>query len=240
MIDRSAVVQPFASAHSRAQWAVGLLALGIVLDLTAIGSDLLQIRLIAGIIAGQDIVDQEVAANDSRQQLIGIAQILVYILSAIAFLIWIHRAHRNLPALGARGLRFTPGWTVGWFFVPIMNLFRPYQVAKEIWRASDPETASSDGLAWQSFGVPALIGWWWGFWLLQNFAGQVVFRLTSGAETAEAFLTASWATLVSDGLSSIAAVLVILVIRGIDIRQTFKSQRLDYPHLDFGSLGTGS
>jgi hypothetical protein len=240
MIDRSAAVQPFEPAHSRARWAIGLLALGIVLDLIAIWSDLLQLRLIAAIMAGQDVVDQELAANVSRQQLIGTAQFLVLVISAIAFLIWIHRAHRNLRALGARGLRFTPGWAVGWFFVPLLNLFRPYQVVKEIWRASDPETPSSNGLAWQSLGVPALLGWWWGAWLLQTFAWQVVISLTSQAKAVEAVLAVSWATLLWDGASSIAAVLLILVIREIDMRQTMKYQRLDYPHLNYGSVGTGS
>ena len=31
---------------------------------------------------------------------------------------------------------FTPGWSVGWFFVPIMNPWKPFQAMREIWQAS--------------------------------------------------------------------------------------------------------
>ena len=52
---------------------------------------------------------------------------LAVLAAAIAFLMWIFRASQNLPRLGAVGQRFSPRWAVGWWFVPIMLLFRPYQ-----------------------------------------------------------------------------------------------------------------
>ena len=59
----------------------------------------------------------------------------------------------------ARGLRYTPGWAVGWLFVPFANLVVPYFVFTEIWRNSIPATAdASDGSAKRS--SPLLIGWW--------------------------------------------------------------------------------
>ena len=42
---------------------------------------------------------------------------------------------------GAGGLRYTPGWAVGWLFVPFANLVVPYFVFTEIWRNSIPATA---------------------------------------------------------------------------------------------------
>ena len=43
-------------------------------------------------------------------------------------------------------MTFTPGWIAGWFFVPIMNLFRPYEAVKELYgerhltRESEPHS----------------------------------------------------------------------------------------------------
>ena len=40
-------------------------------------------------------------------------------------------------ALGANNLKYTPKWAVGCFFVPFLNLVMPYQVVREIWKASN-------------------------------------------------------------------------------------------------------
>ena len=31
------------------------------------------------------------------------------------------------------------GWAIGPWFVPILNLFRPWQIAVETWEGSDPD-----------------------------------------------------------------------------------------------------
>src|SRR5262249_39937269 len=64
---------------------------------------------------------EEFTAADRVQAVIGLLQMFVFVITAIAFLIWFHRAHRNAAHLGAKGLTFTPAWAVGWFFIPIMN-----------------------------------------------------------------------------------------------------------------------
>lgn len=75
-------------------------------------------------------------------------------------LTWIHRANHNARALGASGLAFTPGWAVGWYFVPIAFLWKPFQAMREIWRAS-----SAPG-EWRRRPGSPLLGWWWALWIL--------------------------------------------------------------------------
>ncbi len=43
-----------------------------------------------------------------------------------------------VPALGTQGLSFTAGWSVGAFFIPLLNLLLPVMVVGEVWRASAP------------------------------------------------------------------------------------------------------
>lgn len=47
----------------------------------------------------------------------------------ITFLMWFHRAVRWGHALGAP-ISDTPGFAVGSFFIPILNLFTPYNIAR--------------------------------------------------------------------------------------------------------------
>jgi hypothetical protein len=87
----------------------------------------------------------------------------VSVAMSIFLYLWIFQVRRNLLALGVPGLRFSPGWSIGWFFVPVMNLFRPWQVMKETVRASQVLPGSSDPLAWKTAPYPPLVHYWW--WL---------------------------------------------------------------------------
>ena len=211
---------PFVSGHRRAMWTISLLSLGILADLGGVGSTLLQVDLLERA-AAVGIDESEATANDSRQMAIGLIQSVVYIAGSIAFLMWIHRAYRNLPSLGAKSLNHSPGWAVGYFFIPIANLFKPYQISREIWIGSYPRRML-DELFLQPGRGPrtALIGWWWAFWLIMNFAGQIDMRLAMYGESIDALLASSWATIVSDLISVPAALLAIAVVWRIDTNQT--------------------
>ncbi|QYO65100.1 DUF4328 domain-containing protein [Leptolyngbya sp. 7M] len=50
----------------------------------------------------------------------------VGIATIVLFLVWLYRAHKNLFSLKPTHLDFSPGWAVGWWFIPFLNLVRPY------------------------------------------------------------------------------------------------------------------
>ncbi len=67
--------------------------------------------------------------------IIGIAAFLeipLRLATIVLFLIWIYRAFGNLSVLKARNLEFSPGWAVGWWFIPFANLVKPFQVVGEL------------------------------------------------------------------------------------------------------------
>lgn len=187
----------FESGHLRAQLATILLAVGIVADLIAIVSTFSLIGLLSRTLAGLEITEVEITAIASLLRCIGNVQFVVYLTTVVLFLRWIHRAHRNLPALGARNLRFSSGWAVGYWFIPIISLFRPYQVIKEISKASDPSIDSADASSWQNAAPSPVIGWWWAFWLISNFVGQASFRFSAQAKTLTDFFAMSWLSILS-------------------------------------------
>ena len=107
------------------------------------------------------------------QQFAVLAQLGSFFITSTFFLLWAYRSYRNLSALSDRDLRFSPGWAVSWYFVPIMNLFRPFQVMKEIWKGSDPDADPSRPEEGKGrTGSPLLQGWW-GLWLLNNLLAGV-------------------------------------------------------------------
>ena len=145
----------------------------------------------------------------------------VYIATIVLFCVFVHRANHNARALGAEGMEFTPGWTVGWFFVPFANLVKPYQAVREIYLASDPAAGAGD---WQNRPAPGLLSTWWGFWLLCNFLGGIALRIALSDDPSVLALS-PWFDVV-DGLVDVPlALLALSVVKAIHRRQAEKAER---------------
>jgi hypothetical protein len=102
---------------------------------------------------------------------IGIAQLIVFIACALVTLRWLYLANANARALGADDLMGSPGLAVGWFFIPLANLFMPYMTVRDTWKAS------ANPRDWQGASAPGAIVLWWILWLVGNVAGTISFRL---------------------------------------------------------------
>ena len=100
--------------------------------------------------------------SQTGEMTFGVTWVLIFGACAFAALRWIYLANANAHALGAEGMQFTPGWAVGWYFVPIASLWKPYQAMKEIWQAS------AAGTDWRGVRVPRLLPWWWACWLIST------------------------------------------------------------------------
>lgn len=137
----------------------------------------------------------------------------------ILFCMTVNRFNKNARALGSKGMEYSPGWTVGWFFIPIANLFKPYQAIRETYQASDPRTGDYD---WRQSQIQAPLGWWWTAWIVSNIVDNIETRLAWRQITVpvEVSLGVSALSLV---LTIAAGVLAICVVRAILARQEEKA-----------------
>jgi len=174
----------YRSITGLSKWLKTLLALGVVMAVVAILSSLLQAGLLSQGPAG--FTEAEAEANDSREAIVGLLQTGLYLITMIVFGVWIVRANKNVRALGATDLRITPGWALGYFFVPVICLWRPYQAMKDLWRASkDPEN-------WNSVECGSILPVWWTLWIVANFLGQISIRVMLSAQTVQDMETATY------------------------------------------------
>ena len=212
----------FESNSLRAKWTVVLLSVAVIVGVIAVASDLAELSILSRALQGESISMGEANASDGRQQLIGGLQLTLIILTAIIFLLWTHRANKNLSALGAKDLKFTPGWAVGNWFIPILNFFRPAQVMVEIWKASDPRDES--GLEWKTANSPPIVNWWWIAYIGSSILGTWTGRIDFSTATLQQIMTTSWLGALSDLASVVAGILAILMVRDIDRRQEEKAK----------------
>jgi Domain of unknown function (DUF4328) len=204
----------FVSAHTRAVFAMALLGIMVVLSFGNIFSNWLQYDLLSQVKHGKQFSPEALQANDTRHAIIVLVELFGFVLTAIAFLMWTHRAYRNLPALGARNLETSPGWAVGWYFVPIANLVKPYSATVEIVRHSDPDGIGVNARA----SSTAIVGFWWAAYLISGviawFAGMT---LASGIQ----------ARSIDGMMSGVAiAMLAILLISRVDNDQPKRIERI--------------
>lgn len=155
------VVDPADPPRDLSGWAwgvfvsLGLMALLGVLRLAS------ALSLRSTVTGGGDVV----AKYDAYSRWTGIQSVLLLIAAGV-FIAWFFQAYKNLRRLGVQNMRFGNGWAIGSWFVPILSLFRPKQIANDIWRGSERGTEVNTG--WKSVPVPALVHWWWGLFLAQG------------------------------------------------------------------------
>lgn len=89
---------------------------------------------------------------------------VVFFCSAVGVCLWVYRAHSNLRLVRTPGAETAPGWAVAWYFIPIANVFMPYQAMKELWQGSVSR------LIQRSETAPGIIWLWWLTWLGGNLA----------------------------------------------------------------------
>lgn len=188
-----------------------LLVVSLLWSLVTIWSSFLQLDLLSRASHGQTISPAAADSNDTRERVFALIQLGLFVFTAVVFGRWIYVVARNIRSLGADRLQFTPGWAVGYYFVPIANLWKPYQAMKEIWKASHAPTQ------WQLEKGSFILVLWWTFWVISCLVGQMVFRTTTSAKTVYDYIDATTFSIASDiidiPLCLIAFVLVLRLSR---------------------------
>jgi hypothetical protein len=232
----------FISGKTLALWTTILLAANVIFDLITLGVESLQLIMIsahpetaAAALSSDDTDISEMPMGGLQLAILmlggaaAIFNILLIITTAIVFLIWEHRANSNLRPLGVPRPEFSSRWAVGSWFVPILNLFVPFQIVRYIWRKSDPDAMNVDEAfgAWDYSGADEFtLKAWWGFWIATNVAGRFSSQISRRADELSDHTLSSWVAILASAFSAITALLAISVVRGINARQEERHKRL--------------
>jgi hypothetical protein len=210
----------FRSGDRIARVIVALLGLSCLLALVMVAFRLDEQGLLARIANLEFVSEEEVTRSDGRVAAVAVVQLLTLVVTGIFWLIWQHRGQANLVAARVSGLRFTPGWAVGWWFVPFANLVKPFQTMRELWKASGGEEDWRHSRTWP------VIGWWWAAWLTAGLLGRIGGALVGGATTRETVRSGSRVLLLNELVVLAAAIQAILLIRSVMDRQRRLRERI--------------
>jgi len=209
-------------AHRRAQQTQWLLQLGVVVAAVGLWSSWQQLQLIQDLARGANIPDAVVEASDARQQLIGFVQLGLGLVSAVVFLMWTSAITKRLTQLGVMNMRYAPRWSVWGFIIPVVNLFRPYQVMSELWKASEVVPGPDD--PWAKKPTPLIVGVWFAILILDTIVGRLASSRTF--DTIEQVTQIAWLTVLFDALGVVTALLALRLVAEIDGRLRISERRL--------------
>ena len=150
-------------------------------------------------------VTQDMLVSDWTTMVVGFSQTLLFIVLGIAFLKWIYRINKNLNTLSNGSLEFTPGWSIGWYFIPIACWYKPFQVMKEIYLACKDDPQADTGL----------LGRWWFLWIVSTFAANIAMRMAFGSEGPDSMLASTIAYIVSDAIDVLLAFVALKLVTEI-------------------------
>lgn len=126
-------------------------------------SSFFQYLLLKSVAEGYGITPEVANANDLRQSIIAILFAILYLFSVVFFIQWFRRAYFN-QEIKFKSMASTNGWVSGAWFVPIMNLFKPFQLMQEIYENAENYLLDKK-LIDEKKSRKSIIGWWWGLWI---------------------------------------------------------------------------
>lgn len=202
----------------RAQLAIyvfwGIIALSII----AVISGYFEYELLQHINNGGFITDAEANANDTRQSVVGILQSGLSITAIVVFLNWFRRAYANVSRLGLR-TEHADNMAIWSFVIPIISLFQPYKIAKEI--ATKTQVLINRFSAQETVPPTTAIGFWWAAFIISNVLGRIAMRTVfADANSIQDMMNSSLMYLFSDAFDCVAALLTILMIQQLSKKET--------------------
>ncbi|MEV0734411.1 DUF4328 domain-containing protein [Streptomyces sp. NPDC050549] len=133
-----------------------------------------------------------------------ISMIFVYLMTVTIalFLVWLARSRRNAQELSPEASLPSPGWTIGSWFIPLVNLVVPRGIVLAVGRTGS--------VSWEERRDTALVNLWWSAWVAHALLIVITNQVAPGSM---ALLVAAEALMIA------AAALLGLVIQRITAMQ---------------------
>jgi hypothetical protein len=204
--------------HHRAKVGIIMAYIGIGADAISGFSEYLEYNLLRTAANGGMVSTEEAESNDLRQMLIGFLSLAVVITSLVYFIRWFRRAYFNLH-LRADYLTFSEGWAAGSWFVPILCWFRPYQIMKELYTETDNYLSNKIPSYVPTTNI-MILNTWWALWIINNFLGNFVMRMTFKNDTIDGMMDASIGSMIMSFIGLPLGLLVVKIIKDYSEMET--------------------
>lgn len=226
-------MNPLKPNQQRGKLAIAMLWIVLAVQTIAILSQFFQYRMLLAMQDGERFSDAAINANDDRQQLISILYLITMFVSVVTFILWFRRAYYNLHQR-AETLSYTEGWAAGSWFVPFLNLVRPYKIMTEMYRETETLLFRKSGYIAPYYGT--FIGAWWALWIVGKTTERIVGKINT--DTIEGLMNFSLGFMLM-GIAWIPlTVLAVKVVKNYADMEQLLFESSQVPELASENIGT--
>ena len=211
-MDRDELLEGVDSAAQKARWTRGLLVVSALVSIGTIVCDVQLIQFLERVGAVGTVTLEEAQALDDRRLVMTVAGALTQLTCTVMWLMWIHRACANLHLAGSGQSRFTLRWSVGWHFVPFMNLVRVPQLMHDLVARSAVANERNRDQPPKS----TLVTTWFALYVLMSIAGRAASSSLEDAQTIGESIRAYRGSIAEQIVTVAAATAAWLLARHID------------------------
>lgn len=195
----------------RAQIAIALIWTVLAMELVSLISGYLQYDLLQTVAKGGEVSMGDANANDLREKVVGVIYFIVFIISSVTFIQWFRRAYCNLHQQ-VNYLSNTEDWAAKCWFVPIVNLYKPFQIMKELYEESK-ELLLKKGLIYNEDLGSGYLTFWWTLWITNSIIGQWVFRYSLKAESLDELTISTVGGMINNAMGIPLALITVKIIK---------------------------
>jgi uncharacterized membrane protein len=197
--------------QQRAKNAILLIYIVLAMNIVVFISSYMQYSMLEKASGGHFPSFEEAKANDQRELLVAVIYMIIYIVSAITFIQWFRRAYFNLHQR-VKNLSSSEGWAAGCWFVPVLNLFKPYQIMSEMFKETAKYLADKTKESTLNLSN-GIVGLWWTIWVVNAVTGYYVYIQTRELKSIETMMDITMLSMISALLLAVLAPITIKIIK---------------------------
>jgi hypothetical protein len=196
----------------RAKAAISFIWIMLALEIAGIFASVLQLWIYLGLDKGENVSEDMMMGGNFIQGSISLIYFAAYIVSIVLFIRWFRRAYYNLR-IKTGPTEYSEGWAAGAWFVPIMNLFVPYRIMKELYERTDQYLLLEANEPYVDRLKTSNLTLWWTLWLIYGFLSNIVGKVVWRAETLPELINGEVLSMVSGVLFVPLCIVTVNVIR---------------------------
>jgi hypothetical protein len=161
------------------------------------------------------VTDSDMYEVDETTAVVGLGYLAAIVAAGIVFIVWLWLARLNAEMFCSARHRRARGWVIGAWICPIVNLWFPFMIVDDVYRASRPGNPS-DLLDLRSVPGSRVLGLWWALYLGGLLLQRIAVSIWNNTDDVESIRTSGVVELMGSVVMAGAAVAIILTIRQIN------------------------
>ncbi len=195
----------------RGNWAVIMIGMVMFSEVLLFLANMYKFKLLSNFAENGAVSTEQFDVSDAFIGLSALLSLLLFVISIVTFIMWFRRAYYNLHQK-VDFLQFDEGWAAGAWFVPILNIIRPFSIMKELYRETESYLKQKDPSVEVKLNEN-LVVLWWALWILSNSLGRLQQFLSNYIDTVETMINVQIYTMFENIIGLILAVVTIKTVR---------------------------